>query len=89
MMHRRFVWVCMYISPQRLCSTILCYRMYFQHACRIIAQFSGRNVSPGMITVWTAAWPVWPVFYGRTQLQAFQVPAPLTAHRVRYFEDTP
>ena len=31
----------------------------------------------------TTAWPVWPVSYGRTQPQAFQVPAPLTAHRSR------
>ena len=72
-----------YVYPQRLCNTILCSRMYVRHACATIVQFSGQNVLQGRLRPRTTAWPVWPVSYGRTQPQAFQVLAPLTAHRIR------
>ena len=66
-----------YVYPQRLCN-----------CCAI----SGQNVSPGTIMAKTTAWPVWLVSYGRTQPQAFQVPAPHTVHGIQFqyrFEDTP
>ena len=30
-----------------LCNTILCFRMYFRHACATLVQSSGQNVSLG------------------------------------------
>ena len=39
-----------YVYLQRLRNTILCSRMCVRHACATIAQLSGQNVSPGMIT---------------------------------------
>ena len=50
-------------------------------------QLLGNSVAKmcrGRLRPRTTAWPVWPVSYGRTQPQAYQVSAPLTAHRVRF-----
>ena len=73
-----------YVYPERLQNTILCLRMYVRHACATIVQFSGQTVPRGQLQPQTTVWPVWPISYARTQLQAFQVLAPLTAHHVQF-----
>ena len=91
-------YVCMYI--RRLRNAILCLRMYIRNACAIqsyacvcmsvtLAQLlcnsvakmcPGDDYGPGLLP----GRPVWPVSYGGTQPQAYQVSASLTADRLRF-----
>ena len=72
-----------YVYLHCLRNTILCSCMYIRHAYTItqLLHNSVAKMCPrGRLRPWTTAWPVWPVSYGRTQPQAFQVPAPLITY---------